>query len=263
MSTLHIIILVVLRQQPTEDMRNEYLFHLRRALGQTNRPPLSTSNNASGYDIILQHRKNRFIAISLEGAVSLSWPATDNMSEDFEIKKWHKIFFGVFLILSVHVIGEKSILKEFSNLSASVATVLKEIIRDDFELDELSTILKKLYVLSGLVTCYTLQLSSDDCGGHTEYIEFFSALRRVFRVLEQRIELEHEIEDILKLVQNDYIEGLLERTENELTKKTQERRLGYLKSTRTCKEDLRFTIITAGITASFFTIIYDSSNIRI
>lgn len=78
----------------------------------------------------------------------------------------------------------------------------------------------------GLVTCYTLQLSSDDCGGHTEYIEFFSALRRVFRVLEQRRELEHEIEDILKLVQNDYIEGLLERTENELTKKTQERRLG-------------------------------------
>lgn len=51
---------------------------------------------------------------------------------------------------------EKSILKEFSNLSANVANVLKEIIRDDFELDELSTILKKLYVLSGKTTAFLL-----------------------------------------------------------------------------------------------------------
>lgn len=131
-----------------------------------------------------------------------------------------------------------------------MASVLKEIVRDDFKFDELNTILKKLYVLSSLVTCYTLQLSSDDCGGHTEYIEFFHSLRKIFRVFEQRVELEHEIEDILKLVQNDYIEGLIERTENELIQKTQERRLEYLKSSRITKLDRRFQAISFGVAAS-------------
>lgn len=80
----------------------EYLFHLRRALGQANRPPLS--NKANYYDIILQHRRNRYIGISLEGSVSLSW-LDQKAIDDFEIKKWHKVFFGAFLVLSVHVIG--------------------------------------------------------------------------------------------------------------------------------------------------------------
>jgi hypothetical protein len=48
----------------------------------------------------------RFLGVSLEGCVSLSWPSTENFASDnFEVKKWHNIFFGVFLILSVHVLG--------------------------------------------------------------------------------------------------------------------------------------------------------------
>jgi hypothetical protein len=48
----------------------------------------------------------RYLGISLEGCVSLSWPSTENFASDnFEIKKWHQIFLGVFLILTVHVLG--------------------------------------------------------------------------------------------------------------------------------------------------------------
>lgn len=30
-----------------------------------------------------------------------------------------------------------------------------------------------------LVTQYTLQMSSDDCGGYTEYVQYFTATRKV------------------------------------------------------------------------------------
>ncbi len=40
---------------------------------------------------------------------------------------------------------------------------------------------------------YTLQMSSEDCGGLTEYVTFFSALREVFSIADQRKELSLEL----------------------------------------------------------------------
>lgn len=40
---------------------------------------------------------------------------------------------------------------------------------------------------------YTLQMSSEDCGGLTEYVEFFSNLRDVFSIADQRKELSSEL----------------------------------------------------------------------
>lgn len=68
------------------------------------------------------------------------------------------------------------------------------------------------------MTRYTLQMSSDDCGGLSEYLEFFSSLRKVcthtfaslisqiFRIKEQRAELRDEIQDVLALVESSYLE---------------------------------------------------------
>jgi len=40
---------------------------------------------------------------------------------------------------------------------------------------------------------YTLQMSSEDCGGLSEYVSFFSALREVFAIADQRKELSSEL----------------------------------------------------------------------
>lgn len=50
---------------------------------------------------MLVHRQNRYIGISREGSVALSWP-TDDSNVQFERVTWPKLFQGVYLILALH-----------------------------------------------------------------------------------------------------------------------------------------------------------------
>lgn len=65
---------------------------------------------------------------------------------------------------------------ELSNLSAHAGTKLK------YTMDEihLGYTRQELLKLATLMTRYTLQMSSDDCGGLSEYVEFFTCLRQVW-----------------------------------------------------------------------------------
>jgi len=49
-------------------------------------------------------------------------------------------------------------------------------------LPEMAKLRTELGSLAALMTRYTLQMSSDDCGGLSEYVEFFSSLRGVCSV---------------------------------------------------------------------------------
>jgi len=213
--------IVVLDRQPSDQQLREYLFHLRRAFGQSNRPAPSENDLLTGADTILRPRLNRYIALSREGTVSLSWPLDKDPLNDFEIKKWHRRFNGIYLILAAHVQGEKSILLELADLSAESAGLLKLLKRkrttnrDPVESKKINEAeggivdyfaRDNLFQLATLMTRYTLQMSSDDCGGLSEYLEFFSALRKIFRIREQRSELRDEIQDVLALVESSYLE---------------------------------------------------------
>lgn len=165
----------------------EYLFHLKRAYGQKNRPPPLTGNMGEEFlstDCILRPRSNRYIGMSREGTVSLSWP-TDSNPNDYEITRWHKVFLGIYLLLATHVQGEKAILLELSNVSAHAGTLLKRItVHEEVgefgqSKEEIVNLRKDLESLATLMTRYTLQMSSDDCGGLSEYVDFLSALRKV------------------------------------------------------------------------------------
>jgi len=63
-----------------------------------------------------------------------------------------------------------------------------------------------LISLATVITRYTLQMYSDDCGGLYKYAELFSALRETFGIKQQRQELAVEIRDVLKLVESNYLE---------------------------------------------------------
>jgi len=110
--------MVVLERKPEDKILEEFLFHLRRAYGQTNRPPETDREKSN--DSILRPRMNRHIAISRAGTISISWPISESNKLDYEIVKWHKKFFGVFLILAIHVIAGK-LLSLFSFLSFTLS----------------------------------------------------------------------------------------------------------------------------------------------
>jgi len=203
---------VVLDRKPTPTLLREYLFHLKRAYGQKNRPPpLNVGEERPSTDSMLRPRSNRYIGMSREGTVSLSWPSKDSGEEDYEVEKWHKVFLGIYLILAIHVQGEKAILLELSNLSAHAGSLLKQIAWDRTHKHEetLPGIVKlrtQLGSLAALMTRYTLQMSSDNCGGLSEYVEFFTTLRTIFGIRNQRNELREEIQDVLALVESSYLE---------------------------------------------------------
>eukprot|EP01130_Rhizamoeba_saxonica_P014894 TRINITY_DN657_c0_g1_i1.p1 TRINITY_DN657_c0_g1~~TRINITY_DN657_c0_g1_i1.p1 ORF type:complete len:601 (+),score=126.00 TRINITY_DN657_c0_g1_i1:63-1865(+) len=194
---------VVIDKEPSKRQLLEYIFQLMRAYGQNfNQPPLS---NAPTLDTILNPRFNRFFGLSRSGTVSISWPiGTD--TDLFEIKKWWKIFHGIYLILNNHVLGEKSVLMELSNLSANSGQLLRMLEEPDIKIEELYGIRTELFSLANLMTIYTLEMSYDDCGGLPEYVDFFNTLRKIQNIRLQRSKVREEINDVLGLVDNSFVE---------------------------------------------------------
>lgn len=239
--------LVVLDQEPDVKDLQEYLFHLRRAYGQTNRPPPTDLEKST--DTILRPRLNRYIAMSREGTIALSWPIAANYKVDFELTKWHKRFFGVFLLLAAHVQGEKSIIMELSNLSADAGTLLKQTLREDLLFDDLNRVRNQLFNTATLMTRFALQMSADDCGGLSEYVEFFSALRNMFRIRPQRNELREEIQDVLLLVENSYLEEERKNDESDIYLKSQEKKLTNLRNKRKLGGQKRFEKLVGAISS--------------
>lgn len=92
---------IVIDREPNQEQINEYLFHLRRAYGQRNRPQSLVEQGT--IDRVLIQRQNRYIALSRVGTVSLSWPSGHN--NKFEVEQWHKKFLGIYLMLALHVHG--------------------------------------------------------------------------------------------------------------------------------------------------------------
>eukprot|EP01125_Pyxidicula_operculata_P007144 TRINITY_DN242_c4_g1_i1.p1 TRINITY_DN242_c4_g1~~TRINITY_DN242_c4_g1_i1.p1 ORF type:complete len:704 (-),score=94.72 TRINITY_DN242_c4_g1_i1:119-2230(-) len=205
---------IVVKEQMKEDELHEYLFHLRRGKGQINRPP---PGKGGSVDKVIQTRCNRYIGISREGTVSISWPLTQS-PDDTEFS-WPKTFQGIYRILTLHVHGERAILSELSGLTSLAGNHL-EIVGTGASLNVMAQERKKLLSLMVLMTRFTLQMSSDDCGGQSDHVEFFIALREVFSIKSQRKEITQELRDVYHLVESTFYEEQrkitsLERLENE------------------------------------------------
>ncbi len=70
----------------------------------TSRPPPNPEYHLSP---VLVPRMNRYIGISREGTVCISWPSNIDDPSDFELTRWHKKFMGIYLLLSLHAHGER------------------------------------------------------------------------------------------------------------------------------------------------------------
>jgi len=243
----------VVQEELQSETLQEFLFHLRRAYGQTNRPPIS-ADIYSDYDrrptdMILRLRLNRYVALSREGTVSLSWPTAKNPQNDFEVRTWHKRFFGIFLLLATHVQGELLMLLELSNLSADASLLLKQTLGDDLSLTDVNQARKTLFSTATLMTRYTLQMGNDNCGGLSEYVEFFSSLRSIFRIRNQRKELREEIQDVLALVEQSYIQEENKESQKKADVKAREKKLEMLKEKREAAVQSRYDTIVGAVSS--------------
>merc|ERR1712178_260380 len=63
-----------------------------------------------------------------------------------------------------------------------------------------------LRTIAILMVRYMLSMSSDDCGGPSDYYTFFSSVRTVFAISEHRQELREELQDVLALTESNYQE---------------------------------------------------------
>ncbi|GAM19243.1 hypothetical protein SAMD00019534_024180 [Acytostelium subglobosum LB1] len=196
---------VVLDRKPNNKTLHTYLFHLRRALGQKNRPPLTEFNDDKKglLDRVLIPRMNRYIGISREGIACITWATED--ADRNNVLNWYNKFQGVYLVLGLHAHAERAVLEELSTMASLQAENMKlEIERTNLE--ELATSRRQLRELATLVARFTISMSSDDCGGQSEFSEFFLTMRQVFGIPSQRKELREELEDTLALLENDYLE---------------------------------------------------------
>eukprot|EP01114_Cavostelium_apophysatum_P013679 TRINITY_DN3369_c0_g1_i1.p1 TRINITY_DN3369_c0_g1~~TRINITY_DN3369_c0_g1_i1.p1 ORF type:complete len:748 (-),score=166.42 TRINITY_DN3369_c0_g1_i1:87-2330(-) len=206
---------IVLDKQPSRETLRDYLFHLMRAFGQKNRPPPEEkgfeANNPKRVGKRLVWRLNRYVGVSREGTVSISWPI--QADDLFELHRWHKKFLGIYFLLAEHVYGEKMVLLELSSIASAQADALRISAEMNVPSAQIAKIFEetkamrsKLRDLATSMVRYTLSLSSNDCGGVSEYVEFFRTMRDVLGIEELRSELSNELRDVLALVESFYLE---------------------------------------------------------
>jgi hypothetical protein len=79
-------------------------------------------------------------------------------------------------------------LQEISHLTALEADGLG--LQLPTNVEEIQTMRGRMRGLAAVMMRYTLSMSSDDCGGLSEYSEYFTALRECFGVTRQRAEID-------------------------------------------------------------------------
>lgn len=156
------------------------------------------------------------MGISREGIVCMTW-STEYAGTSLDVTTWHKKFQGIYLILCLHAHGERAVLEELSTLAATYADFMQiDENQDSLEVRSLSrqqTGLKEIEIsrvqmkeLATLVARFTISMSSDDCGGGSEYSEFFSTIRQTFGIPHQRAELREELQDTFALLESGFLE---------------------------------------------------------
>eukprot|EP01087_Luapelamoeba_hula_P023302 TRINITY_DN8547_c0_g1_i2.p1 TRINITY_DN8547_c0_g1~~TRINITY_DN8547_c0_g1_i2.p1 ORF type:complete len:800 (-),score=189.59 TRINITY_DN8547_c0_g1_i2:79-2478(-) len=192
---------VVIDRQISKAALYKYLYHLRRAFGQINRPPPFAE--MQGPDKVLIQRRNRYLGVSREGTVCISW-STHEKSKGFDLSTWPSLFQGIYFVLAQQAHAERAVLYELANLSSKQADVLT--IDSNISMSHMERNRLQLRSLATTMVRYTLSMSSDECGGCSEYSQFFSTIRKVLNIPKAKNEIRKQIDDMFAIVESGYLE---------------------------------------------------------
>lgn len=188
---------VILATEPGADDADRLCVLLRRAYGADYAIP----DKFVSRDIELRPRSNRVIGVSREGVASLSWPA-DGLNVTFENDQWLPKFEGIYRCLHIHALSERAQLARFGASLAEFGSRIERTeqgphahaygSRDD-EREELDREIRT-------VVSQILQLTGEDCGGLTEYRDFYSAVRTAHGLTPMLAESRQELSELAEVV---------------------------------------------------------------
>jgi hypothetical protein len=236
---------VVLDREPSQLILQEYLFHLRRAFGQSNRPPIEKLQDRSTLGVTLVWRVNRYVGLSREGTVAISWPLSES-HQDFERTAWHTKFQGIYLILQIHALAEKLVFLELSDMAAVNAERLQQVNQGaNSSFENIKVIRDQLRELSSRLVRYTISMSTNDCGGISEYSEFFGTLRDTFGIPELRTEISSELKDFLALLESFYWEEEKRKRDESAQNRQKEATQSKVDKDKRDARDRRFELVVS------------------
>jgi hypothetical protein len=185
---------VVLGHRPDDVSLEAELFRLGRGYSGNQHPPPELTR-----DRTLWFRQGRVARVAREGSVALSWPV-DDVQARFEFNDWPQRYLGVYAELALFARAEAEALRR---ISAEAAGHMARLERDG-DVSAVKKLRAPLLETGMRMARYTVTLSSDDCGGLSDYADFFEAARAVHGVAAQRQELRAELTELLALVEIAY-----------------------------------------------------------
>lgn len=201
---------IVVEKAPLREKLEEYLFHIRRAHGAKHGAYNKNDTSGRAADQVVQVRSNALIGIAREGVVGIEWESTGK-------KTFVKQFMGIFGVLTLHCLSERATLEKLSYLAALQTQNLPTPgVRGTKSLAEKEGIRRELMALATMLVRYRSSMASDDCGGRSEFREYFQELRQVYSVAALKNELREELQDTLAIVESDWMEEKREAKNREL-----------------------------------------------
>jgi len=196
-----------LNEEPTQPELNN---HLKLLLGQA---------MDDERDKVLVHRKNCYIHLSRQGTVSISWPISGgDSSSHLNLQTWPKLFQGAYLSIAMKALAESGVLLELGNLSAGKADMLRRAI----SFHEMEQSRLQLRELAALMVRYMMSMNHHDSGESSELVQFFSYMRHVLGVPSAKQEIREQIDDVLGIVQAQYMEEQKKIKRREVTERMEQ-----------------------------------------
>ena len=192
---------------PDSERLKEYLFHIRRAHGAKGG---SMGQNSAWKprgmtDHVLSIRANVLVGLSREGVFGVEWAVTT--SRGMGQQRFMKLFMGVYAMLTTHCLSERVTLEKLSYMAALQSQNLPDPgTSQSRNLSEKDAIRRELMALATMLVRYRSSMASDDCGGRSEFREYFQNLRLVFNIAALKSELREELQDTLSIVESDWLE---------------------------------------------------------
>ncbi len=233
----------LLVRPPPKEAFEEYLFHLRRANGNNKGGSFALDGGWKHPDLtdrVWAPRANALIATSREGLIGVEW----GMSKRTFIKQ----FVGIYCVLTLHCLSERVTLEKLSYLAALESQNLPAP-GSNRSLAEKDVIRRKLMSLATLLVRYRSAMASDDCGGRSEFREYFQTLRQVFSVAALKDELREELQDTLAIVESDWMEEKRNEKNSELLWKLKKDEISKRKEDITTRQKRVFDIIYSAFSA--------------
>ncbi len=163
-------------------------------------------------------------------------------------KTFLKQFVGIFCVLTLHCLSERVTLEKLSYLAALESQNLPTP-GSNRSLAEKDQIRRKLMSLATLLVRYRSAMASDDCGGRSEFREYFQTLRQVFSVASLKDELREELQDTLAIVESDWMEEKRNEKNSELLWKLKKDEISKRKEDITTRQKRVFDIIYSAFSA--------------